>query len=102
MALTGTPRTIDLGRVTYQRRDGKEAERYFANVGSVGMSGVVAERANAMSKALGGRATFFYALVRDFARWQNTEVTVSFDDGERRGTDARRDRRERPLASAAG
>ena len=85
MALTGTPRTIDLGRVTYQSRDGKEAERYFANVGSVGMSGVVAERANGMSKALGGRVTFFYALVRVFATWENTEVVVTLDDGERRG-----------------
>jgi YegS/Rv2252/BmrU family lipid kinase len=85
VALEGTPRTIDLGRVTYQGREGKEAERYFANVGSVGMSGVVAERANSMSKALGGKATFFYALVRVFAVWKNTEVTVTLDDGERHG-----------------
>jgi YegS/Rv2252/BmrU family lipid kinase len=85
VALEGTARTIDLGRVIYQGRDGKEAERYFANVGSVGMSGVVAERANSMSKALGGRVTFFYALVRVFAVWKNTEVTVTLDDGERRG-----------------
>ncbi|HWB23416.1 MAG TPA: diacylglycerol kinase family protein [Gaiellaceae bacterium] len=85
IALEGTPRTIDLGRVTYQGREGKEAERYFANVGSVGMSGVVAERANSMSKALGGKATFFYALVRVFAVWKNTEVTVTLDDDERHG-----------------
>jgi diacylglycerol kinase family enzyme len=32
--------------------------RYFAYVGSAGMSGSVAHRANSMSKALGGRATF--------------------------------------------
>ena len=86
VALEGTPRSIDLGRVTYQgpRRQGG-TQRYFANVGSVGMSGVVAERANSMSKALGGRVTFFYALARVFATWKNTEVTVTLDDGERHG-----------------
>jgi diacylglycerol kinase family enzyme len=38
-----------------------------------------------MSKVFGGRATFYYALVREFVAWQNTEVTVTFDDSERRG-----------------
>jgi len=80
VALTGESKTIDLGRVTYTG-----GERYFANVGSVGMSGAVARRANSMSKALGGRATFYYALVREFIKWKNTEVTVAFDGGERRG-----------------
>jgi diacylglycerol kinase (ATP) len=50
------------------------------------MSGAVAQRANGMSKALGGKATFFYALTRVFFEWENTEVTVRFHDGsERRG-----------------
>jgi len=85
VALTGRPRTIDAGRVRYRTREGREAERWFANVGSVGMSGAVAQRANGMSKALGGRVTFFYALTRVFLEWENTEVTVRLDDGERRG-----------------
>ena len=57
----------------------------FANVGSAGMSGAVARRANAMSKALGGRTTFYYALVREFAVWKNTDVTVTFEGAERHG-----------------
>jgi YegS/Rv2252/BmrU family lipid kinase len=82
LVLDGEPRTIDLGRVTVAGG----AERWFANVGSVGMSGAVAARANGMSKALGGRSTFFYALVREFLGWRNTEVTVTLDDAvERRG-----------------
>ena len=44
------------------------------------MSGSVAHRANSMSKALGGRTTFFYALTREFLAWQNTEVTVRLDE----------------------
>jgi diacylglycerol kinase (ATP) len=83
VALDGATRTIDLGRVELA---GGES-RYFANVGSGGMSGAVARRANAMTKRLGGKATFFYALTREFLAWQNTRVTVSLDDGvSREGT----------------
>jgi diacylglycerol kinase (ATP) len=85
VALDGATRTIDAGRVHYRTWGGDEADRWFANVGSVGMSGAVAQRANGMSKALGGKATFFYALTRVFFEWENTEVTVTLDDGERRG-----------------
>jgi len=80
VAQAGRVRELDLGRVTFD-----DGERYFANVASLGMSGAVAERANSMSKALGGKATFFYALTRVFLEWENTEVTVTFDGGERRG-----------------
>ena len=71
-----TTRTIDVGRVEHSR-----GVRWFANVGSVGMSAAVAQRANGMSKALGGKATFFYALTRVFLEWENTPVTVELDDG---------------------
>ncbi|HEY2372775.1 MAG TPA: diacylglycerol kinase family protein [Gaiellaceae bacterium] len=82
-AVEGTPRTIDLGRVTYREWSGGPAERYFANVGSVGMSAAVAQRANGMSKMLGGKATFFYALVRVFFEWDNTVISVQLDDAKR-------------------
>jgi diacylglycerol kinase (ATP) len=85
VALNGTTRTIDAGRVSFRTWAGDDADRWFANVGSVGMSGAVAQRANGMSKALGGKVTFFYALTRVFFEWENTEVTVMLDDGERRG-----------------
>jgi diacylglycerol kinase (ATP) len=85
VALQGATRTIDAGRVSYRTWGGVDAQRWFANVGSVGMSGAVAQRANGMSKALGGKATFLYALTRVFFEWENTEVTVKLDDGERRG-----------------
>jgi YegS/Rv2252/BmrU family lipid kinase len=80
VALEGAVRTIDLGRV--ELADGKS--RFFANVGSAGMSGAVARRANAMTKRFGGRATFFYALTREFLAWQNTRVVVELDDDVRR------------------
>jgi diacylglycerol kinase family enzyme len=79
-AHAGATRAIDVGRVSYRSWGGGEAERCFANVGSVGMSAAVAQRANGMSKRLGGRATFFYALVRVFFEWQNTNVSVTLDE----------------------
>jgi diacylglycerol kinase (ATP) len=85
LVLGGTTRTIDAGRVSYRTWGGEDAERWFANVSSVGMSGAVAQRANGMSKALGGKATFFYALTRVFLAWENSDVTVRFDGEERRG-----------------
>jgi diacylglycerol kinase (ATP) len=81
-AVTGTAKVIDAGRVTYRAWDGTEQVRFYANVGSVGMSGAVAQRANGMSKALGGKVTFFVALTQVFLRWKNTEVTVELDGGE--------------------
>jgi diacylglycerol kinase (ATP) len=80
VVLGGHARTIDLGRV--QLEDG--TSRLFANVGSAGMSGAVALRANSMSKALGGRVTFYYALTREFLGWRNTDVVVELTDGVRR------------------
>jgi YegS/Rv2252/BmrU family lipid kinase len=82
-AVDGRTRTIDVGRVAYRTWAGDDEERYVVNVGSVGMSAAVAQRANGMSKALGGKATFFYALVRVFLAWQNTVIDVELD-GERR------------------
>jgi diacylglycerol kinase (ATP) len=80
VAVTGKAKTIDLGRVTFAG-----GTRHYANVGSAGMSGAVARRANGMTKALGGRATFYYALLREFVTWRNTEVTVTLDADVRRG-----------------
>jgi diacylglycerol kinase (ATP) len=85
VARTGAPRPVDAGRVEYRTWDGGEASHFFANVGSVGMSGAVAQRANATTKALGGRITFFYALTREFIVWRNDEVRVQVDDETRRG-----------------
>ena len=82
-ALGHATRAIDVGRVTYRTWAGEEAERYVVNVGSVGMSAAVAQRANGMSKALGGKATFFYALTRVFLAWQNTVIDVDLDGSRR-------------------
>lgn len=85
VVLGGTTRTIDLGRVEFSKAEREGGDfRFFANVASAGMSGSVARRANAMTKRFGGRATFFYALTREFLAWQNTRVVLELDGGVRR------------------
>jgi YegS/Rv2252/BmrU family lipid kinase len=83
VALDGRIATIDAGRVSYRAWAGGDEEAYFANIASAGMSGAVARQANLTSKALGGRISFFTALVRVFAGWRNTELEVEAA-GERR------------------
>ena len=55
----------------------------FANIASCGMSGAVAERANATSKRLGGTPAFLLATAVTFLGWRNVEFHVRADDVER-------------------
>ncbi len=85
VARSGRTTVADAGVVRHRGEDGSERKTFFANVGSAGMSGAVARRADASSKALGGRVTFLLALVRVFSRWQNTELTVELASERRTG-----------------
>jgi len=85
VALSGTVRAIDAGRITYRSWSGEDVSAYFANSASAGMSGAVAQRANSSSKALGGKASFLYATLAVFARWHASEMGVEVDDERRSG-----------------
>ena len=78
VARDGATRQIDVGRATYH-----EGESYFANIASAGMSGAIAKRANATSKALGGKVSYAWATVAVFARWRNDDVLVTVDGARR-------------------
>jgi YegS/Rv2252/BmrU family lipid kinase len=73
---------IDLGRATCATPAGPSV-RMFANIASCGMTGAVAERANATSKRLGGTPAFLWATAVTFLRWRNVEFHVRADDVER-------------------
>ena len=85
VALSGTTRTIDLGRADYRAWDGSEAASHFANVASAGMSGAIAQRANETTKALGGKVSYLWATVAVFAKWQNSELRLTVDGESRSG-----------------
>ncbi|HEU0057540.1 MAG TPA: diacylglycerol kinase family protein, partial [Gaiella sp.] len=80
IALEGDVRTIDVGRASYRAWDGSDATASFANVGSAGMSGAIAKRANETSKALGGKASYLWATFAVFSGWEATEIEVVVDD----------------------
>ncbi len=83
VALEGDVRTVDLGRASYHAWDGSDATAAFANVASAGMSGAIAKRANETTKALGGKASYLWAIFAVFSAWQASEIELDVD-GERR------------------
>lgn len=84
-ALEGAVREIDLGRVDFRTWAGDETRAYFANVGSAGISGAIAKRANETSKALGGKVSYYWATLAVFFGWQVGELRVSVDEEVREG-----------------
>jgi diacylglycerol kinase (ATP) len=85
VAMRGRARELDLGRVVYRPWAGGEAEAYFANIASAGMSGAIAQRANETTKALGGKASYLWATLAVFAGWRATDLRVTVDDDTRSG-----------------
>jgi diacylglycerol kinase family enzyme len=76
-------RVVDAGRATFVDHEGETATRHFVNVASFGFSSAVASRANASSKKLGGRMAFLSATMRSLVTYDNTDVWLTLDGGER-------------------
>jgi YegS/Rv2252/BmrU family lipid kinase len=85
VARDGRVRTVDVGRAEFVTADGSRAASYFANFAGAGISGAIARRANASSKAAGGRISFFWATVAVFAGWKSAAVTADVDGVQRAG-----------------
>jgi diacylglycerol kinase family enzyme len=86
------PRPIDVGRLDFIANDGRPARRYFINITSIGIGGLVDRYVNQSSKILGGKATFYLATVRASLTYKNPRCRVTVDDGPAR---------ERPFYSIA-
>ena len=101
---TGTPRTIDLGRVALPRRwdgDGRRALLRERRLGRDERRRRASGR-TAMSKALGGRATFFYALVREFLELEEHRGDRHLRRRRAAGPHARRRSSRTAAGTAAG
>jgi YegS/Rv2252/BmrU family lipid kinase len=72
---------IDIGRLSFVGADGRPAERYFINIASFGISGVVDRYVNQSSKALGGRLSFALATLRAGVAYKNAPVRLVLDGG---------------------
>ncbi|HEV2836430.1 MAG TPA: diacylglycerol kinase family protein [Pyrinomonadaceae bacterium] len=89
----GRTRRIDVGRISFVARDGREAMRYFVGVASCGMSTKVIERVKAggpnwlpanTPKWLGGRVSFGASLLQTAIRTEPTRLAVQLDDANER------------------
>lgn len=81
---SGKTTPLDVGRLTFIAHDGVETTRYFVNIASFGLSGVVVERVNraGWSKLFGGRFTFFWESLVASLAYRPRPVRLTLDDGE--------------------
>jgi len=78
-ALTsGRTRAIDVGRVTYRDRDGSEKKRWFVNILSAGMGGLVDKYVAEAPPFLGGKAAYFAASLGALIKTREGRVRASF------------------------
>jgi YegS/Rv2252/BmrU family lipid kinase len=63
----GRERRVDVGRVRYRAADGSQRERFFVNILSAGMGGLVDAYVRNAPRALGGKATYLWASLRALA-----------------------------------
>jgi YegS/Rv2252/BmrU family lipid kinase len=75
----GTTRCIDVGRITYHDPEGKEKTSHFANVTSMGISGLVMKFVNSTTKALGERISFLIGTLRGLAHYRTQDVKLALD-----------------------
>lgn len=80
---------IDVGRLHFTREDGGPAERYFVNIASFGIGGLVDRIVNRdykpLGRMLGGRAAFLAGTVHALTRYRNQRVRLRLDGGDATG-----------------
>jgi YegS/Rv2252/BmrU family lipid kinase len=86
---SGRQRRIDVGRCRYRTAGGVMAVRWFVNVLSVGMGGLVDRYVSETTKVIGGKAAYFWASVRALVRCPRGRLTCDVALGP--------DRREKRL-----
>ena len=84
---SGRVRTLDVGRIRYRAPDGSTGSRWFVNILSAGMGGLVDRYVSEATKVLGGKAAYFWASARALAGSQRgrlqCEVGLGSDLHER-------------------
>jgi diacylglycerol kinase (ATP) len=81
---SGRRLAVDAGKLRYLARDGKEATRWFVNILSAGMGGLVDRYVSETTKVLGGRAAYFWASARALASCRRARLRCGVSlEGER-------------------
>jgi YegS/Rv2252/BmrU family lipid kinase len=77
--MQATPAHYDCGWIRLHDRQGREVNRSFLNIASVGMAGLVDELVNSSPKWLGGRLSFLWGTLRAIAKYKAPRVRISID-----------------------
>jgi YegS/Rv2252/BmrU family lipid kinase len=72
---------LDVGKARFLGHDGSYQERYFINLASFGIGGLVAARSRNFLTPLGGRLAFLWATLRGFLDYRGSHVTLTLDGG---------------------
>lgn len=80
--VTGSARTIDLGRIELTDADGQPVSRMFDNIASFGVSGAIVRAVNTarFSKIFGGAFAFKFSTVVGLAKYRTRPVRIRVDD----------------------
>ncbi len=78
---TASVRTCDVGRVSCITARGAPTERYFINIASFGLSGVIVEQVNRarLAKLFGGSFAFAFHSALAMLRYKNTPLRIMVD-----------------------
>jgi diacylglycerol kinase (ATP) len=71
---SGRTRRIDVGKVRYRAAGGSTGSRWFVNILSAGLGGLVDRYVADTTRALGGRSAYFLATVRALARCRRGQL----------------------------
>ena len=78
----GNVMSCDIGKLTFVNYSDEETVRYFINIASFGLGGLVDKTVNSTTKAFGGKASFMIGSIRAFLMYTNKKVTIKIDDKE--------------------
>lgn len=80
------PRPVDVGSLQFRDLAGVEAHRFFVNIASFGIGGLVDELVNESPKWMGGTPAFLIGSLRATLRYRPQRVRVQVDDAPPRET----------------
>jgi YegS/Rv2252/BmrU family lipid kinase len=76
----GIPCPIDIGLIQYIDLNGRQTRRYFVNIASIGISGIIDNLARDRRFArLGGKAAFLLATLRALRHYRNAPMRIRMD-----------------------
>ncbi len=73
-------RTVDVGQLGYLDHRNQLCARYYINIASAGMSGLIDRYVNNSWKGWGGTTSFILGTLRAFVSWKNQDVEIRLDD----------------------